>query len=396
MSLPRSTNLLTGWIAIGLIAALALYFGISALLSPPAPVRKRYVAYFDHSGGIEVDDAVRIKGRRAGRVTDVQLVQHEGRLQARVEFEIAPGTSSEWLKTQEIPADSRIAISLPTLRGRPTLIVNIGESSTEFIAPGGEWKNAKGVAAKDMYSTLVENFEKVQQAVDEYGAFFRDEARVQALKDQAAEIRAALERVDRSMELDTDALAGISDALAELKQSLDQATESMRAQHIAGGGMLGRALAAITPGGPDFAGPTQRNLRQLNAGVSAADAGMDSAAKGFHGNPAEGAEPGGLLGSVLKLEKALDDGNKQLQSAGLGKLAKDLRKMSAELRASSELGAGDPSQFGGGLPWRKYRRYFNGDSPLPGGVDGSKTAADARKAPRGTEKERENKAVPTE
>lgn len=396
MSDGRKPNLITGWIAIGLVAGVALFFGIRQALKPPPGQAKRYIAYFEQSGGIEVDDAVRIKGRLAGRVTDVQIVQHEGKAQVRVEFEISPGGSSEWLKTQEIPADSRISVSVPTLRGRPTLVVRIGSDPDNFIAAGGEWTNAQGAASKDMYTTLVENFERLDRAVAEYGAFFDDEAAVASLKEQTRQIRETLQQVDGNLELDTAALAGIAEALDQLRNGLDEATRSMRSQHEVRGGVLGSGLAALVPGGPDFAGSVQQNLRRMNASVASANAGLDNFAEAMHGNPEQGQAPGGLVGSVLKFESTLAQSNDQLQSAGLGKLAKQLRRMSAELRASSEAGAGDPSKFGANLPWRKFRRYYNGDSPLPGGVEGSKEAAGARDAPQGTREVKENRAVPTE
>lgn len=396
MSEDRNPNLITGWIAIVLVVGIALFFGIRELLKPPPGQAKRYIAYFEHAGGVEVDDAVRIKGRLAGRVTDVQIVQHEGKAQVRVEFEISPGGSSEWLKTQEIPADSRISISVPTLRGRPTLVVRIGSDPDNFIAAGGEWTNAQGAAAKDMYTTLVENFERVDRAVAEYSAFFGDEEAVAALKDQTRQIRETLQEIDGKLEMDMESLAGIAEALDQLRSGLDEATRSMRAQHEVQGGALGSGLAALVPGGPDFAGKVQQNIRRLNASVASADSGLDKLAEAMHGNPEQGQAPDGLVGSVQRFESALVQGNDQLQSAGLGKLAKQLRRMSAELRASTELGAGDPSKFGANLPWRKFRRYYNGDSPLPGGLEGSKEAAGARDAPQGTRTVKENRAVPTE
>jgi ABC-type transporter Mla subunit MlaD len=74
-----------------------------------------------------------------------------------------------------------------------------------------------------------------------------------------------------------------------------------------------------------------------------------------------------LTASIEEFEKASNENRAQLEKAGFEKLGLELRKFAARLRASMEVARADPAQFGDMPNWRKSRRYFNGDHPLPGG-----------------------------
>lgn len=329
----RKLNLVSGALAIAAIVALLGWFVVRPALKPgPEPGRK-FVAYFDDAAGLEAGDAVRIEGRRAGEVTGVSLAQHEGKLKVRVEFEIRPGSSSQWLKAAGIPADTRISVSQPRMFGRPQLVIAMGKS-TQLVPEGGEWTKTRGASSDDELTVAKEGLDSFNRTLDQVHAFFDG--------DTMAQVREAVERLLNNLQQTDDgmrkgfaqapdAAGGLDDLIARLdglRKDLAQSDATLR-ETIERGGSTGKETADA--------------LDQLDARLA------------------------DVLDQVSRVDRETEQANRQYKSAQLHKQGLELRKFSAQLRRSMERAEGDPSQAGDMPNWRLSRKFFNGGHPLPGG-----------------------------
>ncbi len=335
MSSERRLNLLSGGILLALILALVAWFAFGVLFKPePAPGR-RFVAMFDEAGGIKAGDAVRIEGRRAGIVTGVQLVHDDGRMRVRVEFEIRPGTSSKWLATAQIPADARIEVAEAGMFGRPQLNIREGQSKTKFIEEGGEWTNAKGASTEDPVVQFRKGLEAFDKMLDQLHEFLAPGGGMDDIKAAVADLRATVQ--DASART-TETMAGAPEAdrkLALLKEDLDA---------------LGRQLAEADAS-------IAENLKALAEGGKSAEAAAASMDE----------ELADVLVATNRLRTAIADSGELLTAKQAEGLGTELRRFAARLRMSMEIAKGDPSRAGDLPNWRLSRRFFNGESPLPGG-----------------------------
>lgn len=335
MSGDRKLNLISGGIVLGLVVAVVAWFGGGWLLKPAPEPGRRFVAMFDEAGGIKAGDAVRIEGRRAGIVTDVQLVHDDGRMRVRVEFEIRPGTSSKWLNTAQIPADARIEVAEAGMFGRPQLNIREGQSKTKFIEEGGEWTNTRGASTEDPVVQFRENVESFDKMLDQLDEFLAPGGDMDGIKSAVADLRV---RVEDASNRTTQAMANAPEAdrqLVLLKEDLEA---------------LGRRLAEADAG-------IAENLKALSQGGKSAE---DAAAK-MDEQLAE------VLASTDRLRTAVADSGELLTAKQAEGLGTELRRFAARLRMSMEIAKADPSQAGDLPNWRLSRRYFNGQTPLPGG-----------------------------
>jgi phospholipid/cholesterol/gamma-HCH transport system substrate-binding protein len=342
----RKLNIITGMVAAAVIAVTLVWITGAILTRDKPPSQGRtFVAYFEDAGGIEKGDAVRIKGRRAGVVTDVDLAMRDGHAMVRVEFLIAPGTGSKWLATDRIAADSRVAVLAGRQFRRPQLVITPG-SSPEEIEEGGEWKDTVGGDSDDELS-------KVRRMVDSFDG--------------------VIDRLHEFMD-DPDGAAKIEQVMAEIRTSLDEVNALMS-------GLLDNTegadaqIAALQTRLEEFASGLDTVAESLSTGLKGAEEGSASIAA-----TAENAdkEINRIAGTVSEIEKATTDTRRQLESVDLSNLGLELRRLSASLRASAAVARQDPKQAGDMPNWRKSRRYFNGDHPLPGGdLDASSEAGTA-------------------
>lgn len=331
----RKLNLLSGGIVLGLIVGLVAWFGGGLLLKKAPEPGRRFVAMFDEAGGIKAGDAVRIEGRRAGIVTDVQLVHDEGRMRVRVEFEIRPGTSSKWLASAQIPADARIEVAEAGMFGRPQLNIREGQSKTKFIEEGGEWTNTRGASTDDPVVQFREGMESFDKMLDQLHEFLAPGGPMEGIKSAVADLRGSVE--DTSTRI-TEAMAGAPEAdrqLALLKEDLNA---------------LGRQLAEADAG-------IAENLKSLSEGGKNAE---EAAAKMDE-------QLADVLASTGRLRTAIEDSGELLTAKQAEGLGTELRRFAARLRMSMEIAKADPAQAGDLPNWRLSRRYFNGETPLPGG-----------------------------
>ena len=330
-------NRLTGFIALALVVIVMLWWGIGWLTSGPVVEPRLFVAYFDESAGLREGDAVRIQGRRAGYVTDVSVVQHQGSAQARVEFAIAPGTGSPWLRDMVdsggVPPDSSIRVRPGSVRGRPQLVINIGDKNENRIEVGGEWKNTRGANSRDTFSQWQEDINRARSQIGELVAFFEDD-NWSSLTRQLGEIRNALEGADSNIGAIAEQTSGLADGLDSAEAQMNALLERLEA-----------------PGSDDPA-----KLQEFADNFNKAGKQMDD----LHTQLTDTAE------LVERMHKQSGDAvsvseSRQLQRAGF-----ELREMASRLRASMERAVLDPSRAGNLPPSRFWRPYFHGGEPRRG------------------------------
>jgi ABC-type transporter Mla subunit MlaD len=331
----RWINLVTG--ALSLVVVAVVIASVAGILWPENDVpdsARSFVAYFDDAGGIEPGDAVRIKGRRAGVVTGVELVIRDGRPMNRVEFLISPGTGSSWLATSGIPVDSRIEVNVPRMFRRPQLVITPGEEA-EQITEGGEWRNAKGRDSDDDIVRIKASLDQFGDAVTSFGEFLDDPEGMQ-------EVEASLARLHENMvEIDeraTSLMAGVGNTSGQLDNVREQ-LDALAADFVEARGTLGAELDKTAKGSEEA--------------ITAADSTAEQLAR--------------LVASVERFEAQTVDAQSGMERAGLATMGIELRRMAARLRASMEVAKDDPSQAGDMPNWRRSRKYFNGKHPLPGG-----------------------------
>lgn len=332
----RALNLFSGIVMLAVLISLAVWAGGKILTAGPEPVRGRmFVAYFEDAGGIEPGDAVRIKGRRAGVVRDVGLVNENGEVLVRVEFEINPGTGSPWLRRAAIPADSRIEVTVPRMFRRPQLAVTIGGDEENLIEEGGEWTNTEGRSSDEELAPVVEYAAQFKEFVNQLHEFLDSPTGMLRIEQTMGEIRTGLREAD---ERTATYLARGGEAPAVLDSTIRQ-LERLQGELESGTRDLNERIEIAASGG------LQAENAVLEAETSLA----------------------AMLEAVTRFESSTTASREQFEKAGLGKLGIELRKQAARLRASMEIAVGDPSRFGDMPVWRLSRKFFSGDHPLPGG-----------------------------
>ena len=348
----RKANLITGIIVLALIAAIGIYFGVKELITPPEPEKHAYVAYFENSGGLREGDRVRIQGRAAGRVTKVDVVNHEGKVMTRVEFEITPGTGSEWLTRMEraggIPSDSSISVKMPSMLGRPILIITIGKDDANPITEGGEWVNTKSANNQDQLTQWGEDIGRARTEIRRFIEFFDDKEQFEKLSQNLTDIATALEKTDSAM-------AKLEGRGVDLDKALTAANTTMtdaRARIDVDGEAVGEDLTKL-------AGKTEDAAKQFDSIAEDLTRAMEE---------------------VDRINGQLDDAVDGMEKSKLDKLGLELRRLSASLRAGMAVAEKDPKQFGDMPNWRKSRPYFHGGKPSRG------TSIDEPEPPAPTER----------
>jgi ABC-type transporter Mla subunit MlaD len=343
----RNWNLATGVVAIGLCVALVAGWAIRAATRPGKETMQTYVAYFDDAGGIRAGDRVRIKGRTAGTVLDARVVQHEGRTRVRVEIAISPGSGSQWLNEEGLAVDSELRVQKPRLMGSPQLAVSPGQSSQK-LAPGGEIRRTVSAAGTDQLTEYKAELARIQDYVERALRFLDGPTLtriIQGLDDarrRAAEIDAMLARGASWPAEAAPRLEEAARALADLRREVEA-----RSADLAAG------------------------LERGASGTQQAEAGLGEFADGV----ARAAQVTADLNDSLARLAAT------LQSREIADAGRQLRRLSAQTRASQDRSRANPKTFGDMPTWRFLRRYYHGDTFTPG--DGSETYDDQSQAPKG-------------
>ncbi|MCA8913986.1 MAG: MCE family protein [Planctomycetes bacterium] len=327
-------NLITGVVVLVIALAIGVYVVIKALPSSDVQPGVKYVAYFENSGGIQEGDSVRIQGRRAGKVTAVGVVVHEGRAVTRVEFEIAPGSGSQWLKDAAIPGDSTISVKTPAFMGRPQLLISIGSNDDDPIAEGGEWKNTRSASGQDQLSQWHEDIVRAQTEIEGLLSYLDDTEKFERLKDQLGDIADALEKADQQIADTTGRAAEAGDMLDEATKGIDDVRKQISAQ---------------SEPATDGLNQIADNTSQLSTELDRVDENLSKA-----------------LAEVERMKEGTDNMASSADQMKLDKLGIELRKMVARLRSSMERAKYDPSQAGDMPNWRRTRPYFNGGEPTKG------------------------------
>ncbi|MCB9933956.1 MAG: MCE family protein [Planctomycetes bacterium] len=329
----RKANLVSGVIALVGVACLAAWLAYVRVRDLPSEPPRTFVAYFENSGGLREGDRVRIQGRSAGHVTAVEVVMRDGKALTRVEFVIQPGSGSQWLAHEPIPADSRISVKMPSLLGRPQLVITVGDDDGNTIAEGGEWANTRSANENDQLTQWHEDLDRARGEITDFMAFFDDKQMFEDLNSQLAEVASALEEAERSVQ------AGVADA-HQLEDRLQDATVGMteaRAKLSEQQESAAKGLSELA----DNTGRIEPELAKVNARLA------------------------GALDEVERMREATDKLSDTDQQQ-LDKLGLELRRMSARLRASMEVAKSDPSKAGDMPNWRRSRPFFSGGQPAAG------------------------------
>lgn len=325
----KGINRFTGWLVLALLAAIALFAGGRALFAPRPDVKATYVAYFENAGGLKVGDTVRVKGRRAGTVTDMALVQYNGQARVRVEFVIAPGEGSQWLKEFDgLPADTILQITTPKLRGNTQMSIAVGKDTAHMIPSGGVVKDARSEVPKDLMTEAREKLEEFNAYIDQVIAIL-DGPMIERVTRGLAEFAQRIEEVNQRLSEDKLNVVAIDRALVDAMNRL--------------GDLRARVADAVT-----------------NAPASLADLNKQAAAIGPQIDRSSEAVAG-VAGNLGKLNSALESLSAQLSGPSVQRAGEQLRRLSSQARASMQTAQRDPKTFGDMPPWRKHRQFYHGD-----------------------------------
>lgn len=339
----RGLNFWLGAGTLVLVALAALYLALRPVLNAPAEPARKFVAYFENAGGINVNDVVRIKGRRAGRVSEVSVVRREGKTLVRVEFEIAPGSGSQWLKDGAIPADSVVQVKVPAVLGRPSLSVEIGSDGSSLIQEGGEWTRARGVSGQDQFQKLHEQLTSFDAVLDQLVGAISDKELIDNLKAQVGSIRKGLESAEANIAAGFAQSGDYDKQLEEASKALSQLNSDLKARTSEISERLGR-IKDQTQNAPQAIADVSEKLSELR-------------------------------GQVEKFSTSIESSASLSEGSELGKVFAEFRRMAATLRASSDRGAANPKEFGNMPPWRLARPYFNGGKTALEAADKAEAAA---------------------
>jgi ABC-type transporter Mla subunit MlaD len=333
----RKANLITGAVVLAAIAGILIYAGLNELLRIPEEKKHAYVAYFENSGGLREGDRVRIQGRAAGTVTKVDVVNHDGRVVTRVEFEITPGTGSPWLTQMEraggIPSDSTVTVRMPSMLGRPVLVISIGKDDANPIAEGGEWVNTTSANELDQLSQWGEDIDRAKTQIRTFNDFFEDDEKFAQLSKNLGDIADALEKADGVMADLEGRGAELDEGLTKAQQGMDE----MRAGIEGSGDSTAKALGEVV----EKTGKTAVQLDELAEDLSRA------------------------MKEVDRISGTLGDTVSDMEKSKLAKLGIELRRLSSSLRAGMAIAEKNPKEVD--LPnWRRSRPYFHGGEPTTG------------------------------
>lgn len=328
----RRWNMVTGIGVMALLAALGVWWAITVALRPKPQDMQTYVAYFEDVGGLRAGDRVRIKGRSAGFVRDVRVVQHEGRTRARVEFEIAPGSGSQWMNEFGLPTDTELRVQVPRLRGSPQLNISPGDSKT-MIAVGGEVKKTISASGTDQLAQFKAELAKFNEYVDQALAIL-DGPMIEKVINGLNELNR------RALELDRMLEQGIAQA-TQLAGKLQEATELMSDLRKDLDGRWAQVRETVDNAGSN-AEEGDKKLGEL----------ADQVAR--------------LAQSVADFERSISGLADSLQSSEVADAGRQLRRLSAQTRASMDRSRADPKTFGDMPSWRFLRKYYHGETFKPG------------------------------
>jgi predicted nucleic acid-binding Zn-ribbon protein len=279
-------------------------------------------------------------------------VNRNGGFVTRVEFEITPGTGSNWLKEMErvggIPADSKIAVKMPSFLGRPMLVITIGKEDSNPIGEGGEWVNTNSANELDQLSQWGEDIERARIEIKRFTAFFDDREQFDKLNENLTEIADALEKADKTMIGFEGRGAGLDKTLEDMRVGMDD----VRARLDVDGESTAADLTKFAEKTADTAGKFESIAEDLTRAME----------------------------EVERIDGQLDSAVSNLEKSKLEKLGIELRRLSASLRAGLAVAERDPKQFGDMPNWRKSRPYFQGGKPAGGtSIDDPPPAAPSEK-----------------
>lgn len=336
----RRANLASGLILIGLVIALGAWFGVRKMLQPAPEQEHTYVAYFENAGGIRAGDRVRLKGRSAGRVTDVRIVQREGRTLARVEFVIAPGEGSQWLNERNLSIDTEVRVQRPRLMGSTQLSISPG-SDERTVASGGELTRVVNDKGTDQLLEFKQQLVEFNQYLDQAMKYLDSPLVEKAMRGLAELNRRAVEMeefLERGMASAPDLMVWLDDSrrrLEELRRQVKSGVDNLPGQIAE----ADRQVNELSDGMQRLA----NRLATLSDDLAQADT------------------------AVLELRKA--SGGDAANDAGRG-----FRRMAAQVRESMALSVLNPAKFGDMPSWRKLRKHYHGNTFKPG--DGSEKYED--------------------
>lgn len=322
----RARHLAMGIGAVALIAIGGLYVALRPMITAEPEAPQRYVAYFENAGGLEPGDVVRIKGRRAGRVVGADVVQRDGKVMVRVEFEIAPGSGSQWLKQGGIPSDSVLSVRKPALLGRPSLSIDLGDAD-KIIEVGGEWSKTRSASSQDQFESWLSQLRDFDQKIEQYLGYVKPE-QIAEVKLRIAQLRLDIERIRTNVD------AAVAQA-PELVRRIDE---------------LAARLVEIRKQFSEGTKNIPAQVESMNTKLSPVAAQLDEAEKSFVS----------LREQIGRFDESLRDMVERGEQGEFSKAMRDFRKLSAQLRAGAVRAEYNPKQAGDMPPWRLSRRYFNG------------------------------------
>jgi hypothetical protein len=339
----RRLNFWVGIAVLALTACIVAYFTVAPMFETKPEPGRMFVAYFDDAAGIEPGDTVRVQNRHAGWVRDVQFIQHDGRLQVRVVFEIRPGPSSIWLKDHQFPADSRIRVQPGPSSRRPRLHISLGQNKEEFIEEGGEWRNARGARTESIFDVWERDRQRTDQQFADFFAHFEDEDFIRGIKDGVADVADLFDEFEAMFD------GAFPDAI-ELTANLDAARDTLHG--------LRSDVSAARPGLHD-------SLQAAAAQSEFDDSVFDRVSE----------QLSSFVASLDAIQSGIEQGKRQAEDPSLGRQLLNLRRQSAQLRASWDESRKDPSRGGSMLSWRRSRHYFHGGESATEIADSAHNAA---------------------
>lgn len=335
----RNVNVFTGLVVLAVVVLLVIVGGLIPLLRPEPVPPKTFIAYLDESGGIREGDAVRISGRRAGYVSNVTMMQHEGNVMARVEFVIQAGDGSPWLnelRDTGIPHDSSIRVRQARMLGRPRLEITIGQDLTQTIADGGEWKDARGAGGDDEFTGWQQDIDRAREQIAGIIAILDDSERFDKLNSLLKQANAALQDVEAAFARNTGLGTQIWDTLDSATRAMDKMTADLRERRE--GDQPESPLAGATEGLAEL----ERQLGELDGHIA------------------------DIEREIVRIEEQSNGALDSFDGVALAGLGLELRRQAARLRSSMFTAVSNPKKFGDMPGWRQTRPFYHGGDPHTG------------------------------
>lgn len=227
----KKWNLIAGIVAVAVLSVAALSIVVVVVVNEAMEAPRQFAIYVSNAGNLGVGDPVYLNGRRIGRVEDVELVNRDGSVLARVDFSLYDSVAD-----LEFPVDSRVVVVGPGLISGPRLLLGYG-STGEVVEPGAEFTDAIAAEETDQTASMAEKVQMFDELITELEKTIGDPEFIEGIQGSVTLFRTTMDELvvrmndlAPSLRNGKTALNGTPGRLDELRVELGQRTEGIGTQ----------------------------------------------------------------------------------------------------------------------------------------------------------------------